>query len=78
MSVGKVSTTNALFIDPVTYDVMEDPVVCSDGHTYDRSTAERMSTSPFTRVPLTVLADNVDLRGAIFEANPEVCASYAI
>jgi hypothetical protein len=35
-----------------------------------------MSTSPFSRAPLAILVDNVDLRGAIFEAKPEVCASY--
>jgi hypothetical protein len=64
------------FLDPVTYEVMQDPVVCNDGRTYDRSTAAKLETSPYTRKPLHILVDNVDVRGAIFEAYPDRAAAY--
>ncbi len=45
------------FICPITYEIMENPVVASDGHTYGRDAIEvwitRNGTSPFTRAPLT-------------------------
>jgi len=41
------------FICPITMSVMKDPVICSDGHTYERSAIETwLSTnnhSPITR-----------------------------
>ena len=40
------------FLCPITYCVMIDPVVCADGHSYERSAIERWldtkSTSPMT------------------------------
>lgn len=64
------------FYDPVTLDIMSDPVVCSDGRTYDRQTAVRLKTSPFTRDTLQVLVDNIDVRGAIFECFPNLAEQY--
>ena len=41
---------------PISLDLMLDPVVASDGHTYDRSNIEQWledeSSSPITREPL--------------------------
>ncbi|HET6346565.1 MAG TPA: U-box domain-containing protein, partial [Myxococcota bacterium] len=76
VAAGRPPETPPYFIDPVTYAVMADPVMCNDGRTYDRSTAERLSLSPFTRAPLEVLVDNVGVRGDIFEAHPELARLY--
>jgi len=47
------------FVCPITYEVMQDPVVASDGHTYERSAIEEVLAlpeerrrSPLTREPL--------------------------
>lgn len=58
------------FTDPVTKDLMSDPVVCNDGRTYERKVAEQLKESPFTRLPLRICAENVSLRGDLFEAYP--------
>ena len=46
----------AAAICPITQEVMEDPVVCADGHSYERSAIEKWlqtkSTSPSTNAPL--------------------------
>jgi tetratricopeptide (TPR) repeat protein len=64
------------FLDPITYEVMNDPVVCSDGRTYDRVTALQLKLSPFTRKPLDILVDNVDLRRDLFEEIPAAEKTY--
>lgn len=42
---------------PITHQLMEDPVKCADGHTYERAAItkwlERHHTSPMTREPMT-------------------------
>lgn len=56
---------------PITYDVMRDPVMASDGHTYEREAiaavlARPEPLSPMTREPLTpTLLPNHALRNAI-------------
>ncbi len=51
--------------------VMEDPVVCSDGHTYERAAIERWlsshATSPKTNAPLPTkaLLPNHALKGVL-------------
>jgi len=58
---------------PITREVMKDPVVCSDGHTYERSAIQRWlqrnSTSPRTNLPLAsnALIPNHSLRSIIHE-----------
>jgi hypothetical protein len=46
----------AYFHCPITLDLMVDPVVASDGFTYERAAIEKWikikGTSPFTRAPL--------------------------
>ena len=56
---------------PITHELMNDPVICSDGHTYERAAIERWlrshGSSPKTNAPLpnrTVLP-NHNLRGII-------------
>jgi tetratricopeptide (TPR) repeat protein len=70
------STYPANFYDPITFELMCDPVVCSDGRTYERSTATRLNRSPYSRQPLQVLVDNVDLRSDIFERRPKAATAY--
>lgn len=42
---------------PITFEIMKDPVLASDGHTYEREAIERWikekKTSPVTRQPMT-------------------------
>ena len=59
------------FICPITLEVMKDPVICSDAHTYERSAIEKwLSTenhSPMTRQIITnnSLIPNIALRNII-------------
>ena len=65
---------------PITQELMVDPHVCADGHSYERDAIaawlERHDTSPQTNLPLAHkhLVPNITLRnaiGAFREANPE-------
>ena len=60
------------FVCPISDDIMRDPVVCADGHTYDRPNIEQWfagghDTSPNTgaRLPHLNLVPNHALRNAI-------------
>ena len=59
------------FICPITGDIMKDPVIGSDGHTYERSAIEQWlrqeGTSPITRQTMnrTDLTTNIALRDTI-------------
>ena len=60
------------FVCPISDDVMRDPVVCADGHTYDRANIEQWfktghNTSPNTGavLPHLNLVPNHALRSAI-------------
>ena len=69
------------FICPITMAVMTDPVICLDGHTYERSAIEQwLSTknhSPITRqiIPNNSLIPNIVLRNIIqeFEKDYKLC-----
>ena len=58
---------------PITLDVMVDPVMANDGHSYERRALEawldRHATSPITREPLESFHANVALRHAIEAAS---------
>ena len=68
----------AEFMCPLTFDVMVDPVVASDGHSYERAAiGEVLSSasklSPLTREPLTdALVPNRALRSRIEEHDAEL------
>ena len=75
---GKVPIPNA-YICPISFEIMSDPVVTSDGFTYERKHImqwlESHSTSPSTGATLesTFLIPNVTVRGLILdflEENP--------
>lgn len=61
--------------DPLIWEKMCDPVVCSDGRTYDRWTIINagIRKSPFDpSIPaFDILVDNIDLRSRLFENYPE-------
>ena len=68
------------FVCPITQELMVDPHVCADGHSYEKHAIaawlERHDTSPQTNLPLAHkhLVPNITLRnaiGAFREANPE-------
>jgi hypothetical protein len=56
---------------PISMELMKDPVVCEDGHSYDResitSWLERSQTSPMTRQPISraALRPNLALKSSI-------------
>ncbi|KAJ4462146.1 putative Protein arginine N-methyltransferase 6 [Paratrimastix pyriformis] len=59
------------FFCPITMEMMRDPVIASDGHTYERAAIEEWlhshETSPVTRKPMTArsLIPNIALRNTI-------------
>ena len=59
---------------PITGDILKDPVVATDGHTYERAAIERWltdhQTSPLTNAPLASkqLVPNLRLRAIAEEA----------
>ena len=74
------------YVDPITLELMSDPVLTADGHTYERAAIERWladhNTSPKTGLPLPSkdLIPNYALRNAIqrFEAEVLAAADYEI
>lgn len=59
------------FLDPITHEIMRDPVIGPDGHTYERSSIvewfKYSTTSPITRQPMTStqLTPNIALKNTI-------------
>ena len=45
------------FLCPISLEIMRDPVICKDGHTYERAVIlkwlETNSVSPLTRTPIS-------------------------
>jgi len=60
---------NEHMLCPITRAVFFDPVVASDGHTYERCAIEtwlhKHKTSPVTRKPISILRDNDGLKSLI-------------
>ena len=77
-SVGLNVPLPADFTCPITYDKMKDPVVASDGHSYERTAIEEIlrgphPISPLTRATLgTALVPNLNLRRRIEEHEAEL------
>ena len=77
-SVGLNVPLPADFTCPITYDKMKDPVVASDGHSYERSAIEEIlrgphPISPLTRATLgTALVPNLNLRRRIEDHEAEL------
>ena len=65
------------FICPVTFEIMEDPVICCDGYTYEKSVILNLpnSLSPLTRQPIDKnnLIPNRNLKDAIerYKTSPD-------
>ena len=77
-SVGLNVALPADFTCPITYDKMKDPVVASDGHSYERSAIEEVLRGPHPISPLTratlgpTLVPNLNLRRRIEEHEAEL------
>ena len=77
-SVGLNVPLPADFTCPITYDKMKDPVVASDGHSYERSAIEEVLRGPHPISPLTratlgpALVPNLNLRRRIEEHEAEL------
>ena len=71
--LGEIIDLPQSFYCPINHSVMIDPVVCSDGHTYEREFIEQWlknnATSPLTNLKLdhTHLTPNITLRKALDE-----------
>ena len=72
--MGALTTPPHAFLCPITLEVMKEPVVCADGHTYERSAIEEWlragkRTSPVTgkRLPSVTTVTNFALRSSIEE-----------
>ena len=73
-TTARLATPND-FLCPITYQLMTDPVIAADGHTYEREAIQhwmrqnpgRRALSPKTQIPLAHqnLQPNIALRGAI-------------
>lgn len=67
------------FVCPITQEVMTDPVVASDGHSYERSAIwtymQNSTKSPMTRETLDkrVVVNNINLKKRIREYEQDVC-----
>jgi hypothetical protein len=65
------------FICPITFEIMEDPVICCDGYTYEKSVIMNLpnSLSPLTRQPIDKnnLIPNRNLKDVIerYKASPD-------
>lgn len=62
------------FLCPLSYEIMEDPVIDENGHTYDRKSIEEHfkkngRRSPFTNRTIKMLIPNRSLRTLIEESN---------
>lgn len=59
------------FICPITHEIMTDPVMCTDGHSYERSAILRWlqshNTSPMTNcvIDTSSITPNISLRNSI-------------
>ena len=77
-SVGLNVPLPADFTCPITYDKMKDPVVASDGHSYERSAIEEILRGPHPLSPLTratlgmTLVPNLNLRRRIDDHEAEL------
>jgi Mg-chelatase subunit ChlD len=82
MSAAAFTTPDA-FLCPITQEVMRDPVIGSDGITYERTAIETWfatgnTTSPMTRAPMSrILTPNIALRGLIQSTAPITSAPAA-
>ena len=67
------------FLDPITFDIIVDPVFGSNGCTYDRFTAYKLMSEacavPGCDGPFTFGVDNVHFRGRLRRAHPETEAA---
>ena len=85
-------TTPPEFLCPISLDIMRDPVLCEDGHTYERSailqwltTNPSNPTSPTTRQPISPqnIRPNYALKAAIsrwqtsYQSNPYIIIPVA-
>jgi hypothetical protein len=65
------------FMCPITYELLRDPVVASDGHTYEKSAIEKWlkshQTSPRSGEPMTsLIIPNINLKKLIQDIIDEV------
>lgn len=70
------------FICPITYELMRDPVVASDGHTYEKAAIEKWlknhKISPRSGEPMDSLTiPNINIKKLIQDIINEVCSTAA-
>lgn len=71
LNINSLPNIPVHFICPITQQIMIDPVVCTDGNTYERSEIEtwieRKKTSPISRMHCKIICENRNLKGVIFD-----------
>jgi hypothetical protein len=53
------------YLDPISHQVMNDPVIGQDMYIYDRSVAATLIISPFTREPFKILCESTKISSDI-------------
>ena len=75
---SRSTQTSTIFVDvpsfkcPVTLQTFTEPVICTDGHTYEKDVALKVvaqcnSISPLTRQYIRILGPNIAVKNAILE-----------
>lgn len=54
-------------ICPIGLEIMNDPIICSDGYSYERINIQNITISPITRQQITSKVENRNLKTAIDE-----------
>ena len=70
---NEITDANPIFLCPISMEIMKDPVLAGDGHTYDKASIQKWfetkSTSPITNLKIdTVITPNITLRTIIQDA----------
>ena len=70
---NEISHVNPNFLCPISMEIMKEPVLAADGHTYDKPSIQKWfetkNTSPITNLNIdTIITPNITLRTIIQEA----------
>lgn len=64
-AINVVDNVPIYFKCPITLHIMTDPIICNDGHTYEKTAIDKINVSPITRQTITFRIENRNLKNAI-------------
>lgn len=70
----RLAASNKWYRDPITGEIMCDPVKASDRRTYDRWTL--LDTKCSTNLSLSVVFDDIDVRSRLFQKFPDLAQKF--